>query len=183
MARYRVDITEKFRTGIGIAKYNEYVKEMVEKHGEEKATDIITEPDEQLKNIQAFQILNRKANKMHPKGAPKTKKDLQNWTPADQVRLEMGEKEWLDSVKIVGQEFGPEKVERLFGLQKEKTMIREARLRVYPGSKEADAAAMAKARKILSTVKEAAPEAKTAPELITAFKTLYPTMADFEASL
>jgi hypothetical protein len=168
---------------MGIAKYNEYVKEMVEKHGEEKASEIITEPTEQLKNIQAFQVLHRKAHKMHPKGAPKTTKDVQNWTPADQVRLDMGETDWLDSVKIVGQEFGPEKVERLFGMQKEKTMLREARLRVYPGSKEADAAAMEKAKKILATVKEAAPEAKTAPELITAFKTLYPTMADFEATL
>ena len=79
MAQFKVDTTEKIRTSIGVAKYNEYVKEMEDKHGKEKATEIINEPTEQLKDIEAYQVLHRIANDVHPKGAPKTKEDMMNW--------------------------------------------------------------------------------------------------------
>jgi hypothetical protein len=131
MAQYKVDVTEKLRENIGVAKYLEYTKEMEEKYGKEKAAEIIAEPTERLADAKAHQVVYRLQNNQHPKGAPKTKEDLQDWTHADQVRLEMGEKEWLDSVKVVGSEFGPESVERLFGLQKDRTEIKEAVDRVY----------------------------------------------------
>ena len=99
MAQYNVDKTEEVRTSIGVAKYNEYVKEMEDKHGKEKAAQIINEPSEQLKNVEAYQVLHRIANNVHPKGPPKTKDDLMKWTYADQVRLEMLICHWrLDTI-------------------------------------------------------------------------------------
>ena len=76
-------------------------------------------------------MIYRLQTNQHPKGAPKSQEDLQEWTHADQVRLEMGEKLWWDSVKCVGSEFGPEAVDKLFGIEKEKTEIKDAVERVY----------------------------------------------------
>ena len=129
-------MTEKIRESIGVAKYNEYVKEMEDKHGKEKAAEIIAEPTEQLKDIEAYQVLHRVANNVPPKGPPKTKEDIMKWTYADQVRLEMGEGEWWDSVKIVGYEFGLAKTNALFGLSKENELIESAQSRLIPGFKE-----------------------------------------------
>merc|ERR1711865_844625 len=101
-AQFKVDTTEKIRTSIGVAKYNEYAKAMEDKHGKDKAAEIIAEPSNQLKDIEAYQVLYRLANNEHPKGGPpKTNKEIFNWSHADQVRLEMGEGEWWDSVKIL----------------------------------------------------------------------------------
>jgi hypothetical protein len=183
MAQYKVDATEKIRAAIGVAKYNEYVKELVEKHGKEKAEDIIAEPSEQLKDIEAYQVLHRVANNTHPKGAPKSNEDLKNWTYADQVRLEMGEQEWWDSVKIVGYEFGFDKADALFGLSKEKETIESAQDRLVPGFKEKRAHGIAVATTVQNSVKAVAPGAKSHADYAAAFKDLYPAKEDLESAL
>jgi len=183
MARYKVDMTEKIRESIGVAKYNEYVKEMEDKHGKEKAAEIIAEPTEQLRDIEAYQVLHRVANNAHPKGPPKTKEDMMKWTYADQVRLEMGEGEWWDSVKIVGYEFGLAKTNALFGLSKENELIESAQSRLIPGFKEKKETALAAVKKIEDSVKEAAPGGKTKDDFAAAFNDLYPTSEDLEAAL
>ena len=61
MAQFKVDTTEKIRTSIGVAKYNEYAKAMEDKHGKDKAAEIIAEPSNQLKDIEAYQVLYRLA--------------------------------------------------------------------------------------------------------------------------
>lgn len=126
MAQYKVDVTQKLREKIGVAKYLEYTNFLEEKHGKETAEQIVAEPFEELKDIQAQQVLFRLQTNQHPKGAPKTQEDLQKWTHADQVRLEMGEKVWWDSVTVVGSEFGLDSVERLFRVQKEKAEVKAA---------------------------------------------------------
>jgi len=183
MAQYKVDTTEKIRQAIGVAKYNEYVKAMVEKHGKEKAEEIIAEPSEQLKDIEAYQVLHRVANNTHPKGAPKTAEGMKEWTYADQVRLEMGEQEWWDAVKIVGCEFGVEKADALFGLAKEKELIESAQDRLVPGLKEKRAQGLEAYKKVEASVKEAAPGAKSPADYAAAFKDLYPTKEDLESAL
>lgn len=184
MAQYKVDTTEKIRQMMGVAKYNEYVKSMVDKYGQEKADEIIAEPVEQLKDIQAYQILHRVANNTNPKGTPpKSTDDLKNWTHVDQVRSEMGEQEWWDSVRIVGYEFGLDKVDALFGITKEKELIESAQDRLVPGMKEKRAEVMAGLKKIEESVKEAAPGAKSHADYAAAFKDLYPTKEDLEAAL
>ena len=183
MAEFKVDTTEKIRTTIGVAKYNEYTKEMVDKHGKEKAAEIINEPSEQLEDVKAYQVLHRIANNTHPKGVPKTKGDLMNWSYADQVRLEMGEGEYWDSVKIIGYEFGIAKADALFGLKKENDMIHSAQSRLIPGFPERKEKVLAAATKIQDSVKENAPGAKTAAELKAAFDELYPTNDDLKAAL
>jgi len=184
MAQFKVDSTEKIRVSIGIAKYNEYVKEIVDKHGKEKATEIISEPTEQLKDIEAYQILHRLANNVPPKGGtPRTNDEIRNWTYADQVRLEMGEGEWWDSVKIVGYEFGLEKADALFGLSKENDMIESAQTRLVPGFKARKESALSSVKKIADSVKEAAPSGKTSADFADAFNDLYPTEDDLKAAL
>jgi len=182
MAQFKVDTTEKIRTSIGVAKYNEYVKEMEDKHGTEKAAEIINEPTEQLKDIEAYQVLHRVANDMHPKGPPKTKEDLMNWTYADQVRLEMGEGEWWDAVKIIGYEFGLAKTDALFGLKKENELIHSAQSRMIPGFADKKESALSAAKKIEESVKEAAPGGKSAADFAAAFSDLYPTKEDLEGA-
>ena len=183
MAQFKVDETEKIRTSIGVAKYNEYVKEMEDKHGKEKAAEMINEPTEQLKDIEAYQVLHRIANDKHPKGPPKTKDDLMKWSYADQVRLEMGEGEWWDALKIIGYEFGLAKTDALFGLKRENDLINSAQTRLIPGFDEKKASAMSAAKKIEESVKEAAPGGKTASDFAAAFNDLYPTKADLDAAL
>jgi len=183
MAQFKVDATEKVRKTIGVAKYNEYVKEMEDKHGKEKAAEIINEPSEQLKDVEAYQVLHRVANNTHPKGIPKTKDDLMSWTYADQVRTEMGEGEWWDSVKIIGYEFGLAKADALFGLKEENDLIESAQTRLIPGFADRKASALAAAAKIEESVKEAAPGGKTAADFKAAFDDLYPSKADLEAAL
>mmetsp|Transcript_25794 Transcript_25794/g.70875 ORF Transcript_25794/g.70875 Transcript_25794/m.70875 type:complete len:238 (-) Transcript_25794:148-861(-) len=183
MAQFKVDATEKVRTTIGVSKYYEYLKEMEDKHGKEKAAEIINEPSEQLKDIEAYQVLHRIANNTHPKGAPKTKDDLMNWTYADQVRLEMGEGDWWDAVKIIGYEFGLAKTDALFGLKRENDMIHSAQSRLIPGFEDRKASALAAAKKIEDSVKEAAPGGKTAADFKAAFDDLYPSKDDLEAAL
>jgi hypothetical protein len=179
MAQYKVDTTENLRKAIGVAKYNEYVKEMEDRHGQEKAAEIINEPMEQLKDIEAYQVLHRVANNAHPKGAPTTQTGMKDWTYADQVRLEMGEEEWWDSVKLVGYEFGLETADKLFGLSKEMELIGSAQDRLVPGMKEKKKHALASIKKVEESVKEAAPGG----DFAAAFKELYPTQGDLEAAL
>ena len=183
MAQFKVDTTEKIRSSIGVAKYNEYVKEMEDKHGKEKAAEIIKEPSEQLKDIEAYQVLHRIANNIHPKGPPKTKDDLVKWTYADQVRLEMGEGEWWDAVKIIGYEFGLAKADALFGLKKENDLIDAAQTRLVPGFAAKKESAFSAAKKIEDSVKEAAPGGKSSSDFAAAFNDLYPTKDDLEAAL
>jgi phage-related protein len=183
MAQYKVDTTEKIRNMMGVAKYNDYVKSVVDKYGQEKADEIIAEPVEQLKDIEAYQVLHRVANNTNPKGVPKSAMDLKTWTYADQVRLEMGEQEWWDSVKIIGYEFGLEKADALFGLSKEKELIESAQDRLVPGMKEKRAEFLAGLQKIEASVKAAAPGAKSPADYASAFKDLYPTKEDLEAAL
>lgn len=179
MAQYKVDTTERLREAIGVAKYNEYVKEMEDRHGKEKAAEIFNEPSEQLKDIEAYQVLYRVANSLHPKGPPKTETDLKDWTYADQVRLEMGEEEWWDSVKLIGYEFGLGTADKLFGLSKESELIISAQERLIPGAKGKKAEALASVKKIEDSVKQAA----VGGDYATAFKSLYPTQEDLEAAL
>lgn len=181
--QYQVDATEKVRKNIGVAKYLEYTKYVEEKYGKEKAAEIIDGPVNQLKDVQAAQMLYRLDNNQHPKGAPKTQEDLNNWTHVDQVRLDMGEAAWWDSVKTIGAEFGTEKVERLFGLNKEIVAFQDAAERIYPGYKERQLASLKKANEIMQPVREADPNAKTQEEIFAAFKKVYPTEADLKAAL
>lgn len=183
MAQFKVDTTEKIRTSIGVAKYNEYVKEMEDKHGKEKAGEIINEPIEQLKDIEAYQVLHHVANDVHPKGPPKTKADLMNWTYADKVRLGMGEGEWWDAVKIIGYEFGLAKTDALFGLKKEDDLIDSAQRRLIPGFAEKKENALSAAKKIEESVKEAAPGGNSSSDFATAFNDLYPSKDELEAAL
>lgn len=183
MAQYKVDTTERIRASIGVAKYNEYVKEIEGKHGKEKASEIINEPSEQLKDIKAYQLLHRIANNTHPKGPPKTKDDLMKWTYADQVRLEMGEGEWWDAVKIIGYEFGLSKTDALFGLERENDLIDSAQSRLIPGFADRKENALSAAKKIEDYVKEAVPGRKTGADFAAAFNDLYPTKDDLEAAL
>ena len=183
MAQFKVDTTEKIRASIGVAKYNEYVKEMEDKHGPAKAAEIINEPSEQLKDIKAYQVLHRVANDIHPTGPPRTKEDLMKWTYADQIRLEMGEGEWWDAVKIIGYEFGLAKTDALFGLKKENAMIESAQKRLIPGFAERKENALSAAKKIEDSVKEAASEGKTPADFAAAFNDLYPTKNDLESAL
>lgn len=156
MAQFKVDTTEKIRTSIGVAKYNEYAKAMDDKHGKDKAAEIIAEPSNQLKDIEAYQVLYRLANNEHPKGGPpKTNTEIFNWSHADQVRLEMGEGEWWDSVKIVGYEFGLAKTDKLFGLSKEYEKIDSAQNRLIPGLKDRKEAALSSVKKIEGSIREA----------------------------
>jgi hypothetical protein len=185
MAKHNVDTTSKVRLEIGIANYNQYVKELEEKHGKEKASAIINEPMEKLRTIEAAQMLYRIEKNQHPKGAPKTKEDLANWTHADQVRLEKGEKAYWDALRVVGTEFGPDKVDRLFGIQREASKVAQAIERLAPGTdaKEISAKSLAKFAELMEPVREKSPEAKSVEELAEAFKKIYPTKASFDAKL
>mmetsp|Transcript_28489 Transcript_28489/g.69340 ORF Transcript_28489/g.69340 Transcript_28489/m.69340 type:complete len:239 (-) Transcript_28489:53-769(-) len=184
MAQYKVDTTEKVRAAIGVAKYNEYTKEMEAKHGAEKAAEIMAEPTQQLKDIEAYQVIHRVANNQHPKGAPKSKSDLKDWSYVDQVRLEMGEKEWYESVRIVGSEFGLESTDKLLNLKATDDLVESAKKRLVPGYQEKKAQAMAAVQKITDEVKSAAPaKDATQADYAAAFKELYPTKDDLIAAL
>lgn len=185
MAKYNVDTTNRVRLQIGIVNYNEYVKDLEEKYGKEKAAVIINEPMEKLKTVEAAQTLYRIEKNQHPKGAPKTKEDLANWTHADQVRLEKGEKAYWDAVRVVGAEFGPDKVERLFGIQQEANRVAQAIERLAPGTNAKDVSekSLAKFNALMEPVRQKSPEAKSVEELAEAFKKIYPTKASFDAKL
>jgi len=185
MAKHNVDVTNKARLQIGIAHYNEYVKELEEKLGKDKAAAVINEPMENLKTIEAAQVMYRIEKNQHPKGAPRTKEDLAMWTHADQVRLEKGEKAYWDAVRVVGTEFGPDKVDRLFGIQKEAKMVASAIERLSPGTdaKDISSKSLAKFAELMEPVREKTPEARSVEELAEAFKKIYPDKASFDAKL
>lgn len=185
MAKYNVDTTEKVRAEIGIASYNEYVKEMEDKYGKEKAAEIIAEPMEKLKTIEAAQMMYRMEKNQHPKGAPKTSEELAAWTQTDQARLDMGEKAYWDAVRVVGAEFGPTVADRLFGIQKEADQMAEAIQRLSPGTdaKEVSAKTLSKFNELMEPVRQKAPEAASVDDLAKAFKKVYPNKAAFDAKL
>jgi hypothetical protein len=181
MAQFKVDETANVRSSIGIAKYNEYLQFLENKHGKEKATEIIKEPTEQLKDVQAMKMLHNLSHNTHPKGAPQTEAAKQTWSYADQVRLEMGEQEWWSSVGVIASEFGMGKTDRLLGLKQETLVLQAATERVYPGTKEAQNKRFDKLKMIMEPVSEAANGAKTVEEVMSVFKTIYPTEADLKA--
>jgi hypothetical protein len=185
MAKFNVATTEKVRTQIGIANYNEYVAELESKHGKEEAAVIIAEPMEKLKTVEAAQMMYRIEKNQHPKGAPKSKEDLADWTHADQARLNMGEKAYWDAVRVVGAEFGPDKADRLFGVRKEAAEVAQAIQRLAPGTdaKEISANTLGKFNELMEPVRAKAPEAASVDELAKAFKTVYPSKAAFDAKL
>lgn len=130
-AAYKVEMNEKVRENMGIAQYNEYVLEMEDKYGKEKAAEVISGPAESLKDLQALQTFLKVANGEHPKGAPKTQKEAEEWTYADQARLEMGEYEYFQHAAIVAAEFGPGKGEKISGVGKSYDKVYEAMMRLY----------------------------------------------------
>ena len=112
---------------MGIAKYKEYVKDMEEKLGKEKAEEHFAEPKEQQQAVRDYQLLWRIMNGKHPKGGPpKTEKAMAEWSHVDQVRLEMGEKAFRENAEVVIAEFGKEKAYQMLGLTKEVTMVQNA---------------------------------------------------------
>ena len=126
-ADYRVDVNEKARQQIGIAKYKEYVKEMEEKHGKEKAAALFSEPREKQQMVRDYRLLWRVMNGKHPKGGPpKTEREMAEWSRTDQVRLEMGEEAWKSNAEVVIAEFGKDKATQLLGLANEDSMVRNA---------------------------------------------------------
>eukprot|EP00980_Cylindrotheca_fusiformis_P015681 scaffold4518_cov149-Cylindrotheca_fusiformis.AAC.16 len=181
MAQFKVDETARVRSSIGIAKYNEYLKSLEEKYGKEKATEIVNEPTEKLKDVKAMKMLLNLSQNIHPKGAPKTDAEKQSWSYADQVRLEMGEQEWWSSVGVVASEFGMAKADRLFGLKKETLELEAATERIYPGTKEAQSKRFDKLKMIMDPVSDAAAGAKTVEEVMAVFKEIYPTEVDLKA--
>mmetsp|Transcript_66977 Transcript_66977/g.193545 ORF Transcript_66977/g.193545 Transcript_66977/m.193545 type:complete len:242 (+) Transcript_66977:58-783(+) len=185
MAKYNVEATEKVRLQIGIANYNEYVKELEEKHGKEKAAAIIAEPMEKLKTVEAAQMMYRLEKNQHPKGAPKTTEDLANWTQADQSRLAMGEKAYWDAVRVFNAEFGPQKADQLFGIRKEADAVAAAIERIAPGTnaKEVSAKTLGKFNELMEPVRQKAPEASSVEELANAFKKVYPSKSSFDSKL
>jgi hypothetical protein len=185
MARFNVDTTETVRKQIGIANYNEYVKELEEKHGKEEAAVIIAEPMEKLKTVEAAQMMYRIEKNQHPRGAPKSKVDLADWTHADQTRLNMGEKAYWDAVRVVGAEFGPDKADRLFGVRKEAHQVAQAIERMAPGidAKEISAKTLGKFNEFMEPVRANSPEAASVDDLAKAFKKVYPSKAAFDAKL
>lgn len=185
MAKYNVDTTEKVRMQIGIANYNEYVNELEQKYGKEGAAAIIAEPMEKLKTVEAAQMMYRIEKNQHPKGAPKSKEDLADWSHADQVRLSMGEKAYWDAVRVVGAEFGPDKTDRLFGVRKEADQVAKAIERLAPGTdaKEISAKTLEKFSELMEPVRQKAPEAASVDDLAQAFKQVYPSKAAFDAKL
>lgn len=181
MAQYKVDETANVRSNIGIAKYNEYLKFLEEKHGKEKAAEIINEPAEKLKDVQAMKMLHNLSQHTHPKGVPKTDAEKQNWSYADRTRLDMGEQEWWSSVGVVASEFGMAKADRLLGLKQETLVLQAATERIYPGTKEAQSKRFDKLKMIMEPVSDAAGGAKTVEEVMAVFKEIYPTEADLKA--
>jgi len=181
MAEFKVDETARVRANIGVAKYNEYLKFLEEKHGSEEATKILAEPVEKLKDIKAMKMLHNLSQNVHPKGAPKTAEEKQNWGYADQVRLEMGEQEWWSSVGVIASEFGMEKTNRLFGLTQETLLLQDAAERVFPGTKDAQNKRFDKLKILMDPVSSAANGASTINEVMAAFKTVYPGEADLKS--
>lgn len=185
LAKVNVDKTEEVRMMIGIAKYNEYVKELEDKFGKEKAAEIIAEPVTQLKKLEATRLLYRLEKNQHPRGAPKTKEELATWTQTDQSRLDMGEKAYWDAVRVFGSEFGFQTTDRLFHVQKDADAIAAAVATVMPGTdtKEIAKKTMNKFNELMEPVREKAPENATVDELATAFKKVYPNKAAFDSKL
>lgn len=116
---------------MGIAQYNEYLVEMEEKHGKENAAEVISGPAESLKDLRALQTFLKVANGKHPKGAPKNQKEAEEWTYADQARLEMGEAEYFQHAAIVAAEFGPRQGEKISGVGKSYAKVHEGMARLY----------------------------------------------------
>jgi len=185
MAKYNVDSTEMIRTQIGIANYNEYVKDLEDKHGKEKAAEIINEPVEKLKSVEAVRMLYRIEKNQHPNGAPKTSEEVAAWTQTDQVRLEMGEKTYWDAVRVVGAEFGPAVADRLFGIKKEADQVAAAVKRLSPDTdvKEISAKTLGKFNELMEPVRKEAPKTASVDDLAKAFKKVYPNKAAFDAKL
>ncbi len=185
MAKYNVDTTEKVRLQIGISNYNEYLRDIESKLGKEKAAEVVAEPMENLKKIEAAQMMYRIEKNQHPKGAPKSKEDLAMWTQADQSRLEMGEKAYWDAVRVFAAEFGPHKADRLFAVQKDAEQVAQAIQRLAPGvdANEISAKSLSKFNELMAPVREKAPEKANVEDLIQAFKLAYPTKASFDSKL
>lgn len=185
MAKFNVDETEKVRIQIGIANYNEYLRELEGKFGKEKAAEIVAEPVENLKKVEAAQMMYRLDKNQHPKGAPKTKEDLALWTQADQSRLEMGEKAYWDSVRVFAAEFGPHRADELFRVRNDAKQVADAIQRLAPGidAKEVSAKTFSKFDELMEPVREKTPGNPTVDDLIKAFKQAYPTKASFDAKL
>ena len=181
MARFKVDETDRVRSSIGIAKYNEYLQHLEAKHGSEEAAKIIAEPAEQLKDVEAMKMLHNLSKNTHPKASSRTKDELDTWSHVDRVRFAMGEQEWWSSVGVIASEFGVEKADRLFGLRQETQTLQAATERIYPGTKDAQAKRFDQLKKIMDPVSDAANGAKTVDEVMAAFKKVYPTQADLEA--
>ncbi|CAJ1953718.1 unnamed protein product [Cylindrotheca closterium] len=181
MAEFKVDETARVRANIGVAKYNEYLKFLEEKHGAEEAAKIVAEPAESLKDVKAMKMLHNLSQNVHPKGAPSNEEEKQNWTYADQVRLEMGEQEWWSSVGVVASEFGMEKTDSLFNLTQETLVLQDAAERVFPGTKDAQSKRFDKLKMVMEPVSSAAKGASTVEEVMAVFKEVYPTEADLKS--
>lgn len=181
IAEFKVDETARVRANIGVAKYNEYLKFLEEKHGAEGAAEILAEPAEKLKDVKAMKVLHNLSQNIHPKGAPKGEAYKQNWTYSDQVRLEMGEQNWWSSVGVVASEFGMEKTDRLFNLTQETLVLQDAAERVFPGTKDAQTKRFDKLKMMMEPVSSAANGASTVEEVMGIFKQVYPTEADLKS--
>jgi hypothetical protein len=126
-ADLRVELNERARMAMGVAQFNEYVKELEDRHGKEKAAEIVNFPTESQKNVHASKLLWATINKMHPKGLPKD-----DWTRKDIIRYEMGEDSWKDHTDVIIAEFGLEKADKLLGVHKEAKKVQEAFWLVAP---------------------------------------------------
>lgn len=181
MAQFKVDETARVRANIGVAKYNEYLKFLEEKHGPEEAARIISEPFEKLKDVKAMKMLHNLSQNVHPKGTPKTAEEKRNWSVADQVRLEMGEQEWWSSVGVIASEFGMESTNRLFGLTQETLVLQDAAERAFPGTKDAQTKRFDRLKMVMEPVSAAANGASTVDEVMAVFKNIYPAEADLKS--
>jgi len=132
LAQYHVDANNKIRSVMGIASYNEYKKKMEDEHGPEMAARLVAEPEEKLKDLKALQMVMRIQKNQHPRGEPKSKEDLKNWSHVDQIRLEMGEEAWFQKVGVLVSEFGIDKVDELLGVKKSGAEVKAAFDRVLP---------------------------------------------------
>ena len=124
-AAYEVEVNDRVRKSIGIAAYNEYVKEMEDKHGKEEADRLINVPKENLKNLQALQTVVRFGSGQHPKGSTPD----ESWSVTDYNRLNMGEEEYKAHRLIVAAEFGGEKAAKVLGEETD-LMINDAIKRI-----------------------------------------------------
>jgi len=160
LAQYQVDTNDKIRSVMGIAAYNEYRKKTEDEHGPEVAAKLIAEPEEKLQDLKALQMILRIQKNRHPKGEPKTKKDLMHWTHVDQVRLEMGEEAWFEKVGILVSEFGIDKVDDLLGVKKSGAEVKAAFERFMPDLKTVQEKEKSIVLEVADTIKKNAPHLK-----------------------